>query len=62
MHAHRRPRVIAPVLGAVLLALVLVVIWAAMPEAVLLPVLLLAVAAEMILYGVLYLIQRRRHW
>jgi hypothetical protein len=62
MHAHPGSRVVAPVLGAVLLALVLVVVWAAMPEAAVLPILVLVAAAEITLYGVLYLIQRRRRW
>ena len=62
MHAHPGPTVIRPVVGALLVALVLVAAWAAMPEALLVPLLLVAVAAEMIFYGILYLIERRRHW
>ncbi len=62
MHVHPRPTVIRPIVGAVLLALMLVVIWAAVPEAILVPILLLAVVAEVVIYGVLFVVGRRRHW
>jgi len=62
MHVHPRPTVIRPIVGALVLALVLVFVWEAAPEALLVPLLLVGLAAEVILYGTLYVIERRRHW
>ena len=33
MHAHSRPTVMSPVLGAVLLVIALIIVWAAIPDA-----------------------------
>jgi uncharacterized membrane protein len=62
MHAQPRSHLFMPIVGAVVLALALMIVWAAAPEIILVPVLLVVVAAELILYGVLYALQRRRHW
>jgi hypothetical protein len=62
MHAQRRPTVIGLIFGAVLLTLVLVGFWAVVPAAPLGLILLVGVVAEVIIYGVLYVVQRRRHW
>jgi len=62
MHAVRQPTVMGLTFGAVLLALVLVGFWAAVPTAPLGLILLVGVVAEGIIYGVLYVVQRRRHW
>ena len=62
MHADRRPTVMRLIFGAVLLALVLVGFWAAVPAALLGLIVLVGVVAEGIIYGVLYVAQRRRHW
>lgn len=58
MHAQPRPHLVMPIVGAVVLALALMLVWAAAPEIILVPVLLVVVAAELILYA----LQRRRHW
>lgn len=62
MHAQPGSHLFMPIVGAVVLALALMFVWAAAPEIILVPVLLVVVAAELILYGVLYALQRRRHW
>lgn len=62
MHAHPRPTLMGPIIWAVLLALVLVGVWAMVPEAPLGLILLVGVVAEGIIYSVLYVVQRRRHW
>jgi hypothetical protein len=50
------------IFGAVALAFVLVGFWAVVPAAPLVLILLVGVVAEGIIYGVLYVVQRRRHW
>jgi hypothetical protein len=62
MQTHPRPVVTRPIVGAVLLALGLLLVWVEAPEALLVPILLVGLAAEAIFYGVLYVMQRRRHW
>jgi len=62
VRARPRPEVMRPIVGAVLLAPVLVLVWVAVPGVVLVPVLLLGITAEVILYAVLYVAQRRSHW
>lgn len=62
MRASRRPSLAGLIVGAVLLALVLVGFWALVPTAPLGLILLVGVVAEGTIYGVLYVIQRRRHW
>lgn len=62
MHADRRPTVMRLIFGAVALAFVLVGFWAVVPAAPLVLILLVGVVAEGIIYGVLYVVQRRRHW
>jgi hypothetical protein len=62
MHAHSRPAVKGPIVAAVLLALALLVVWAAVPEAMLVPILLFGVVAEVLLYVGLYVVERRRRW
>jgi len=62
MDTHPRLHVMTPIVVAVLLALVLVVVWAAVPEDLQGAVLLVGIASEAILYGILYTVQRRRHW
>lgn len=57
---HRRP-LMALVLGAVLLVIAVGLIWAAFPD--LQPVLLVGgLVATAVVYAVLYLLERRRHW
>jgi hypothetical protein len=51
-----------PVVGAVLVAMALVVASATVPGSVLVFLLLLGVVAELVVYGALYLAERRRHW
>jgi len=62
MDTHPRLHVMTPIVVAVLLALILIVLWAAVPEELQGAVLLFGIAAEVVLYLTLYLIQRRRHW
>ena len=62
MHTHTRPTIMSPILGAVLLALALIIVWAAVPDALLVFILLFGVVAELLLYGIMYVIERRRHW
>jgi len=62
MDTHPRLHVLTPIVVAVLLALVLVVVWAAVPEDQQGAVLLVGIVAEVVLYGILYMVQRRRHW
>ena len=62
MAEHRHVTQVTPVLGAVVIAAALVVVWLLAPEITLVALLLLGVAAEVILYGVLYLVERRHHW
>jgi len=62
MDTHPRLHVMTPIVVAVLLALILIVLWAAVPEDLQGAVLLFGIAAEVVLYGTLYMIQRRRHW
>jgi hypothetical protein len=62
MHARPSPHVVAPIVGSVILALVLVVVWAAVPEALQMPIVLVGFMATVILYGLLYSLQRRHHW
>lgn len=62
MDTHPRLHVMTPIVVALLLALVLIVVWAAVPADLQGAVLLLCIAAEVALYGTLYMIQRRRHW
>ncbi|MFI5211232.1 MAG: hypothetical protein ACHQ2E_12355 [Gemmatimonadales bacterium] len=62
MPTHSGRALGAPLVGAVLLAVILVAVWGASPEAVLVPLLLVAACAEVILYAVLCVVERRRHW
>jgi hypothetical protein len=63
MQRNPRPAVAGPVIGAMLLAVfVLLVVSAVVPDSVLLLLLLAGVLAEVILYGVLYAVELRRHW
>jgi len=62
MDTHPRLHVMTPIVVAVLLALILIVLWAAVPEDLQGAVLLFGIAAEAILYGLLYVVQRKRHW
>lgn len=62
MLARPRPMRTRLVIGAVLIAVALLAVWVVAPEVTLVILLLLGAAAEMILYAVLYVIQRRRHW
>jgi uncharacterized membrane protein YiaA len=49
------------VLGTILIAVALVAVWLIAPEVTLVILLLFGMAAELILYGALYL-RARRHW
>jgi len=62
MHAGRRPTLAGLIGGAVLLAVVLFGFWALMPAVPLGLILLVGVVAEVTIYTVLYVVQRRRHW
>ena len=62
MHTHPRPVAVRPIAGAMFLALVLAVSWASAPDADLVPLILVGFVAEVVIYGALYLMQRRRHW
>jgi len=62
MAEHRRATQVTPVVGAVVIAAALLAVWLLAPEVTLVTLILLGAAAEVILYGVLYLVERRRHW
>lgn len=62
MDTHPRLHVMTPIVVAVVLALVLVVVVAAVPPESQGAILLLGIVAEVVLYGILYVVQRRRHW
>lgn len=62
MQAHHGPTLLRPVVAAVVLAIVLFAVWSVAPEAIRVPLFLLAVCAEGIGYALLFVIQRRRHW
>lgn len=49
------------VIATLLIAVTLMVVWLIAPEVTLVALLLVAVAAELILYGAMYLMMRR-HW
>jgi hypothetical protein len=61
MVAHRGPVPNRLVIGTILIAVALLAVWLIAPEVTLVVLLLLGVAAELILYGVMYLMVRR-HW
>jgi hypothetical protein len=49
------------VFGTIVIAIALLAVWMIAPEVTLVGLFLFAVAAELILYGVMYLVVRR-HW
>ncbi len=56
------PRFLGLILGAALLALVLLLAWAALPEELRGFVVLFGGVASVALYVLLYVVERRRHW
>ena len=61
MVVRRGPMPIRLVIGTILIAVALLTVWLIAPDVTLVVLLLLGVAAELILYGVMYLMVRR-HW
>lgn len=61
MIADRGPMSNRLVIGTILIAVALVAVWLIAPEVTLVVLLLFGMAAELILYGALYL-RARRHW
>jgi hypothetical protein len=62
MHEMRRPVIVGPLIGAVLLALAMVVASASASDTALVFILIVGLVGEAALYGVLFIAQRRRHW
>ena len=62
MHTHPSPIAARPIAGAFLLAMILIVVWAAAPDVPVVLLLLAVLFAEVVIDGAMYVLQRRRHW